>query len=231
LVDDSLEATQEGRLIIWGSGPDTPGYNPPTPAEMNLLALEVLRRHSEIMEMPFFLVAEVESTDNVANNANAIGTLRALKVADDTIGVYRDFIAENPNTLLITAADSDAGAIQVLSPAPAEEEAVTTSTGNPTGIGLNQGFPLDGIEGQNTAPFIAAPDAFGNAHDFAIGWVGTNDVAGAIISRAEGLNADLLRTEFSTQFDNTDVYRLIYVTLFGELLPAPYGVEAPSRSE
>jgi alkaline phosphatase len=179
--------------------------------------------------MPFFLVAEVESTDNVPNNANAIGTLRALKAADDTIGVYRDFIAENPNTLLVTAADSDAGAMQVFGPAPAEDERVTTSTGNPIGIGFNQGFPLDGIEGQNTAPFVSEPDAFGNTMDFAIGWVGTNDVGGAIISRAEGLNADLLRSEFSAQFDSSDVYRMIYVTLFGELLPASYGVAAPDR--
>jgi alkaline phosphatase len=65
--------------------------------------------------------------------------------------------------------------------------------------------------------------------DFAIGWVGTNDVGGAIISRAEGLNADLLRSEFSAQFDSSDVYRMIYVTLFGELLPASYGVAAPDR--
>lgn len=63
------------------------------------------------------------------------------------------------------------------------------------------------------------------------GWVGTNDVAGGIVSRAEGLNAELLRTEFRSRFDNTDVYRLMYATLFGELLPAPYGQQAPTRSE
>ena len=229
LVDDSMAETKEGRLILWGSHPDTAGYNPPTPAEMNTMALELLKRHSEAAEMPFFLVAEVESTDNVPNNANAIGTLRALKAADDTIGVYRDFIAENPNTLLVTAADSDAGGMQLFGPAPASSDRVTTSTGNPIGIGFNQGFPLDGIEGQNTAPFVSEPDAFGNTMDFAIGWVGTNDVGGAIISRAEGLNADLLRSEFSTQFDSSDVYRMIYVTLFGELLPASYGVAAPDR--
>ena len=229
LVDDSMAETKEGRLILWGSHPDTAGYNPPTPAEMNTMALELLKRHSEAAEMPFFLVAEVESTDNVPNNANAIGTLRALKAADDTIGVYRDFIAENPNTLLVTAADSDAGGMQIFGPAPASSDRVTTSTGNPIGIGFNQGFPLDGIEGQNTAPFVSEPDAFGNTMDFAIGWVGTNDVGGAIISRAEGLNADLLRSEFSTQFDSSDVYRMIYVTLFGELLPASYGVAAPDR--
>lgn len=232
LVDDSMKGIKEGRLIIWGSRPGTPGYNPPTAAEMTQMALEVLRRHSEAVGKPFFLVSEVESVDNLPNNANAIGGLCAVKAADDTIGVIRDFIAENPNTLLLTAADSDAGGIQVFSPAPVDRNnRVTTSAGNPTGFGLNQGFALDGIEGQNTAPFLAAPDAFGNELDFAIGWVGTNDVAGGIVSRAEGLNAELLRTEFRSRFDNTDVYRLMYVTLFGELLPASYGQQASTRSE
>ncbi|MCC9074926.1 alkaline phosphatase [Litorilinea aerophila] len=232
LVDDAMADTKEGRLIIWGSRPDTPGYNPPTPAEMTQMALELLRRHSEAAGQPFFLVTEVESTDNLANNANAIGTLRALKAADDAIGVIRQFIAENPNTLLLTAADSDAGGLQVFSPAPVDGSGlVTTSGGNPTGIGLDQGFPLDGVEGQHTAPFVAAPDAFGNELDFAIGWSGTNDVAGAILSRAEGLNAELLRTHFSGQFDSTDVYRLMYATLFGELLPPAYGQQAPDRGE
>lgn len=231
LVDESMAESKDGRLLVWGSLPDTPGYNPPTSAEMNTLALEVLRRHSEAAGQPFFLVSEVESTDNVANNANAIGTLRALKVADDTIGVFREFISANPNTMLLTAADSDAGGMQIFGPAPAVDERVNTSTGNPTGIGLNQGFALDGVEGQNTAPFATEPDAFGNPFDFAVGWVGTNDVAGAILSRAEGLNADLLRTEFNAQFDSSDVYRMLYATLFGELLPASYGQPAPDRSE
>jgi alkaline phosphatase len=231
LVDASMAETREGELIIWGSRTGTLGYNPPTPAEMNTLALEVLRRHSAAAGTPFYLVSEVESTDNLANNANAIGSLRALKAADDSIGVFREFIAANPNTMLLTAADSDGGGLQLFSPAPRDEENVTTSSGNPTGFGLNQGFPLDGVAGQNTAPFVAAPDAFGAEMDFAVGWVGTNDIAGGIISRAAGINASLLGTEFSTQFDSADVYRLQYVTLFGELLPEPYGVPAPTRGE
>ncbi len=231
LVDNSMAETREGRLIIWGSRPGTPGFNPPTSAEMNMMALELLRRHSAAAGMPFFLVAETESVDNVPNNANAIGTLRALKIADDTIGVFREFIAENPNTLLLTAADSDAGGIELFSPPPMSGDRVTTSTGNPTGFGLNQGFPLDGIEGQNTAPFVAAPDAFGTEMPFAIGWVGTNDIAGGILARAEGLNAEMLRTQFSARFDSTDVYRMMYATLFGTMLPESYGQAAPTRGE
>jgi alkaline phosphatase len=64
---------------------------------------------------------------------------------------------------------------------------------------------------------------------FAIAWTGTPDVSGGIISRAQGLNADMLRTEFSDRFDNTDVYRMMYATLFGEMLPESTGKQAPTR--
>lgn len=232
LLDDSMAGTKEGRLIIWGGLPGTPSYNPPTVAEMSTMAVELLRRHSEAAGMPFFLVAESESNDNLPNNANAIGTLRAVKGADDTVGVFSQFIDENPNTLLIMAADSDGGAPQVFGPPPTDDNGnVTTSSGNPTNVNEDAdfGFPLDGIEGQGTAPFIAAPNAYGDELPFAIGWPGTNDVAGAILTRGKGLNADLLRTEFLAQFDSSDVYRIMYATLFGEMLPASYGEMAPSR--
>jgi len=49
------------------------------------------------------------------------------------------------------------------------------------------------------------------------------------VSRAQGLNAELLRTEFSERFDNTDVYRHMYLTLFGKLLPSAVGNTAPQR--
>lgn len=232
LVDQSMAGSKEGRIVLWGSLPGTPGYNPPRPAEMGAMALELLQRHSEAAGMPFFLVAEVESADNLPNNANAIGMLNAVKRSDDLIGVVQDFIADHPDTLVLTAADSDGGAPQVFGP-PRTDDAgnVTVSGGNPTRIdeARDFGFPLDGIEGQGTAPFVAEPNAFGERLEFSIGWPGTNDVAGAIVSRADGINAQLLRTEFSTQFDSADVYRMLYATLFGELLPASYGQNAPSR--
>lgn len=232
LVEDAKAGTREGRLLVWGSKPDTLGYNPPTAAEMTEMAIIILDRKAKEANTTFYLVAEVESTDNVPNNANSVGMLRAVKRADDVIGVARAYLADNPDTLIITAADSDGGAPQVFSPAPVNSRGnVTVSGGNPTGFGFNQGFPLDGIEGQNTPAFISAPDAFGNTMDFAIGYPGRNDVAGAIVSRAEGLNADLLASEFTKRFDSTDIYRMQYVTLFGALLPDAYGKHAPARGE
>jgi alkaline phosphatase len=121
--------------------------------------------------------------------------------------------------------------MQVHSPPPVDESGnVTFTDGNPTGDPADEvQFPVDGIEGRGTAPFVAEPDAFGQELEFAIAWIGTSDVAGAIVSRAQGLNAELLHTIFPQKFDNTDVYRLMYLTLFGELLPSAEGQPAPDR--
>ena len=75
---------------------------------------------------------------------------------------------------------------------------------------------------------------------FGVVWATVDDVAGAVVSRAQGLNASLLhRPEpflpgpderpFPERFDNTDVYRLLYLTLFGERLPTGVGRPAADR--
>ncbi|MBK5939919.1 hypothetical protein CCR96_11845 [Halochromatium roseum] len=137
----------------------------------------------------------------------------------------------DPQTLLLTAADSDGSGLQLLCVAP------------------------DGIEGANTRAFVAEADAqlpyrpLPNLATelqpvpaqpllFAIAWPGFSDFAGGILSRAEGLNADWLRRAepfaageppLRQRFDNTDVYRLLYKTLFGVRLPSRVGVEAETR--
>ncbi|MEM6647387.1 MAG: alkaline phosphatase [Bacteroidota bacterium] len=231
LTDPSVDPeSKDGDLVLWGSAPGTLGYNPPTPGEMMEMTLLILARHSAEVGRPFMLVAEVESTDNLSNNTNGIGMLRAVRYADQLIGAARRYVAQDPHTLIVTAADSDGGAPQVFSPAPTDGDGnVSTSSGNRTGSPDDVRFPLDGTRGQGTAPFVAEPDAFGNTHDFAIGYPGPNDVAGGILSRAEGMNAGLLSAFFNGQFDSTDVYRLMYLTLFGELLPSSQGMTAPDR--
>ncbi|MEM7789043.1 MAG: alkaline phosphatase, partial [Bacteroidota bacterium] len=210
-------ASQEGDLILWGSAPGTFGYNPPTPAEMMEMALMILERHSAEAGRPFLLVAEVESTDNLANNTNGIGILRAVRHADELIGAARAHVARDPSTLLLTAADSDGGGPQVFSPAPTDADgAVGVSGGNPTGREGDRGFPLDGVRGQGTAPFVAAPDAFGTRHDFALGYPGRNDVAGGILSRAEGQDAGRRGARFNRPVDTTDGYRRRYRPRVGD---------------
>ncbi|MCU0493734.1 MAG: alkaline phosphatase [Chloroflexaceae bacterium] len=233
LVDPTIPADDKrGQLVLYGGKQGTPSYNPPTAAEMTAMALLILERRSAQAGKPFMLVTEVESTDNFGNSDNAIGLLHALKHANDVIGVARQYVAAQPRTLILVAADSDAGGVQVVSPPPVETATgkVTSINGNPTGVEAERvRVPVDGIMGRSTMPFISAPDSTGTSYPFAIAWVGTPDVSGGIVSRADGQNAGLLRTIFANRFDNTDVYRLMYLTLFGRVLPSSVGQSAPSR--
>lgn len=172
----------------------------PTIGEMSDVALQILSRDED----GFFAVIEEEGTDNIANNMNAAGTLEALRRADEAVGIINSFIDENPDTMLIMAADSDAGGIQVVSGSLAREgRAVAAST---SGGGI-----LHGQQGTFGDVFMSAPDAEGVSHPFGIAWVGYNDVSGGILVRTAGLNHDLIQP----LMDNTDVYKLMYRTLFG----------------
>ncbi len=172
----------------------------PTIAEMTDVALRILSRDED----GFFAVIEEEGTDNIANNMNAAGTLEALARADEAVGVINDFLAANDDTLLVMAADSDAGGLQVVSGSLAREGgAVAAST--------NGGGRLFGQQGAFGDVFMSAPDSNGVSHPFAISFVGYNDVAGGILVRTAGLNSDMVEP----LMDNTDVYGLMYQTLFG----------------
>ena len=234
LVKGGVAADEKrGRLILYGTPEGTPGFDPPTAAEMTELALIVLERSAATAGKPFMLVAEVEGTDNFANSNNAVGSLVALKNADDMIAVSRMFQERVPDTLILTAADGDAGQMTVLSEPPldASNNAVGTVNYNPTEVASLPEFraPVDGIEGRATPPFQAEPDDFGIVYPFAIAWIGTDDDYGAIVGRAQGLNARLLQSEFAARFDNTDVFRMMYLTLFGRFLPPAYGRSAATR--
>ena len=249
---------KSGRIVLFGDVAGQPGHNPPTFAEMTEVAIEILDRaakqqaQAQRLRGParFMLVAEPESVDNFGNNDNAMGTLQALGDADRAIGKARAYLARNPRTLILTAADSDGGGLQVAGPTA---NTIVTGAQSPRivngnfmfGFGVNPtGTPPavvnvpDGVEGRgtpdspatSTAMFVAEPDADGNRLAFAITWPGTGDYSGGIVSRAAGLNAGLLNSVFSARFDNIDVYRLMHATMFGRLpnYPANPG-DAPSR--
>lgn len=92
------------------------------------------------------LVTEIESTDNMSNDNNAIGGLRALHRADQVIAVARRFQRHYRQTLILTAADSDAGGLQVVSPPPLNEDGKVGSVNFPTGNDTVQiSVPADGI--------------------------------------------------------------------------------------
>ncbi|MEL7242276.1 MAG: alkaline phosphatase [Cyanobacteria bacterium J06573_2] len=189
----------------------------PTIAEMLEVTQQLMEKHPNFDNGSIAIVEE-EGTDNFGNNNNSSGTLEAMIRGDAAIGEALNFVDKYSNTLLITAADSDAGGLEVRDPRDPEEP-VGTINANPTTE--PRPVPLDGVDGANTLPFTAAPDTNGDVFNFGIGWVGTPDFPGAIVSKASGLNADKL----PSTVDNTGIYELMYETLFDTELesriPAP----------
>jgi alkaline phosphatase len=222
LIEAGLVREQDngraGRLIHWGGLPTSPSADPPTAREMTELAITLLERRARLAALPFLLVVEVESTDNLANANSGIGALRALARADDVIAAATEFATGRDDTLILVAADSDAGGLQLAGPPPTQDDGrVTGLPGNPTDRKIDrQLFAVDGVEGRATAPFEALPDAAGHRSTFAVAWSGGVDVAGGVLARAGGLNSELLGTEYRGLLDNTQVYELIHRTLFGD---------------
>ena len=139
---------------------------------------------------------------------------------------------KDSNTLVITAADSDAGGMQVFQFAPYTRPSGNFDASNPDLANEQPEVPfinvnrtttntsrvfLDGPEGstatsgQPWTPFSAVDSLDGPMGKFGIAWAGTPDFPGSIVSKAYGMNADKL----PSTLDNTDIYKLMYQTLFG----------------
>lgn len=177
----------------------------PTIAEMLDVTQKLMEIHPNFNNGSITIVEE-EGTENFGNNNNASGTLEALRRTDAMIGVAMGFVEKHSNTLIITAADSDAGGLQVRDPLAAGNSGNINN--NPTTI--NRNVPMDGQNGANTSVYTTAPDANGDVFNFAVAWAGTPDFSGSIVSKAHGLNAEKL----PATVDNTKIYELMYETLF-----------------
>lgn len=183
------------------------GATAPTVAEMSEVALRILSRAPN----GFFLVVEEEGTDNFGNRNNAAGTLEAARRADEAIGVFTRFVAASPRTLMLTTADSDAGGMQVIGPGRGQDLIVE---GRPLPERDRNGAAIDGATGAGGVPFMSAPDRAGLRHPFAIAWATLTDTSGGILVRGVGFNSEFI----AGTMDNTDVYRVMYRTLFGQVL-------------
>ena len=176
----------------------------PSTAEMTTFALRFLARDPD----GFFLAMNEETADNAAGFNNATGVIEGLARADAAIGVLRAHLDRHPQSFMLVTADAPAGGMAVLG-----------RIGNPSKIQIGQplpardenGAPIDGQEGTGTVPFIAKPDRFGDALPFAVAWATLQDDAGGVLVRAAGNGSERVRGSF----DNTDVYRVLYASLFG----------------
>ncbi|MCS6921922.1 MAG: alkaline phosphatase, partial [Elioraea sp.] len=179
----------------------------PTVAEMSAAALRILARNPN----GFLLVSEEEGTDNFGNRNNARGALEAGRRADEAIGLFIEFVRNNPNVLMLTTADSDAGGLQVVGPRRGHEQ---IAEGKNLPERDRNGAPYDGQNGTGTQAWLSAPDRNGNRHAFAVTWAAWDDVSGGILVRGIGANAE----HITGTMDNTDIYRLMYRQLFGQVI-------------
>jgi len=201
-LEDTYHDRSEEELQVMGLDNYLPSA--PTVAEMTAFALSRMERH----EKGFLMVIEEEGTDNMCNRRNANGCLEAMKRADDAIAVVQSFIDESPNTFMVMAADSNANGPQV---AYVPNELDEVPAADPF-----TGSAMDGVAGTETAPFVAKSDRRGQTLSFAISWAAGFDVGSGVIARASGLNADQLLP--ASGITNSDIYRMLYQTLFGEAL-------------
>lgn len=181
------------------SGAGLPLYCPSAPdvGEMTAKALELFGNQK------FFLVVEEEGTDNFGNYNNAPGLLAALLRADEAFRESLAFLEKHPDTLIITAADSEAGGMDVIGLKAGSKEhlAIANNGRDPNGA------PYDGLEGR---PFESAPDQLGVRHPFVVTWASRNDTSGGIVIRAAGAGSESIRGTM----DNTDIYKTMRSVLF-----------------
>lgn len=175
----------------------------PTIAEMTNAAIKFFDQKGK----QFFLVVEEEATDNFGNHTNANGVFEALKRADDAIGIAREYVHKNKNTMLLTAADSEAGGMEVLSFKELKADEIIPEYDK-------TGSMYDGANGTASIPFLAKADKFGTRIPFVVAWSTSYDVTGSVVARADGINSHLMHGNIQ----NTDIYRFMYATLFGKLL-------------
>jgi len=196
-AEDTFNDMGEAEMAALKLPPYKPGV--PTLGEMTKAALKVLAPG------PFFLVVEEEGADNFGNANNAEGTLEALRRADEAFGIALDFVAQDPNTLLVTAADSVAGNMDVVGFVPSPEKLAIASNRRDRN-GAPYSVRSDG------KPFQSMPDRRGIVHPFVISWGTLLDSSGGIVVRGAGKNSDQVRGSF----DNTKIFTLMRETLFGE---------------
>lgn len=188
--------SKASRIVLWGDVAGNPGHNPPTFAQMTDVAIKILDRAAKAQAVAnnrrFFLVAEQEANDNFGNNDNAIGMMHAMADTDKAIGVARAFQAANPRTLILTAADSEAGGMQVAAPYRDNvQNGFSSQFGTVNIPGLINTSSLSNSATQTSTVFpppIAGPFRWINEGQFYFGF-NTNNAAGSsnLPNPADGL--------------------------------------------
>ncbi|MEL7013506.1 MAG: hypothetical protein AAFO72_09515 [Pseudomonadota bacterium] len=120
--------------------------------------------------------------------------LEALARTDAGVGAALASMKGRDDTLLLMAADSDAGGLQAHDRTRGIVDPMTRGGGI-----------LHGQESPLSDAFETAPDKTGGTHFFGVSWTGCSDMAGGILARGAGLNSDLI----APLMDKTDVYAVM----------------------
>lgn len=160
---------------------------------------------------PVFVVANEEGSDNFSGVNNAPGVFEALRRADAALGIALRHKAGHPATLVLTTADSNASGLHFVGPRPAKLEEITPVVP----LVAENGAPMRGAEGPQTAPFLSAPDREGRRFPFYVSFASASDGSGGVVARGDGPGSELL----AGSIDNTGIYRVLYKALFGVTLP------------
>jgi alkaline phosphatase len=148
----------------------------------------------------FLLVGNEEATDNLAGDNHGAAVLESGRGADRAIAAAIAAADRDPRITIVVASDSDCGGLQVVSDDLVAGARVPARAAN--------GAPIDGDAGR---PFLAAPDRAGVRLPFVLHWANDGDLAGGIVARGRGPGARLIEGTI----DSTDVYRALYLGLFG----------------
>jgi alkaline phosphatase len=206
-AEDTFNEASEEQLQRAG----LPLFQPqaPTTGEMVAAALKLLATAPR----GYLLVMNEEASDNFGGENNAAGVIESVRRADAAIAAARAEIARRPDTLLLVASDSASAAMQLIGKTPDE-----LPPADPLPPVEENGAPIDGPQGTRSPPFLAAADRTGQRLPFYVCWGAANDGSANVLARAAGLHAQRVQGNVT----NSDLYRLMYLTLFGrELPPAP----------
>jgi alkaline phosphatase len=198
-TEDTFNEGSEQQL----AGASLPLVKPQAPRfdEMIAAALRILSASPS----GFLIVANEEATDNLAGHNNAAAVMETGRGADRAIRIVTEAAARDPRITLVVASDSDCGGLQAQGGDLRPDETIPERSKN--------GAPVDGLDGK---PFLSAPDRAGRRHPFIVSWAATGDLSGGLVARGIGPGAE--RYVRGTM-DSSDVYRALYLGLFGKALP------------
>lgn len=183
-----------------------PVFQPQAPRFDALLAFALGR----LRDAPkgYLIVGNEEATDNLSGENNASGTLEAAVGADRAIALALAEARRNPRLTVVVASDSDNGGLNATSDDLDDPEELPL----PLPAHTASGSRLSSDQGQ---PYRTPPDRAGVRQPFYLTWASDSDSAGGTVARGIGPGATLLRGTI----DSIDVYRALYLGLFGKRLP------------